>query len=78
VPAVIGKTGGLPELAGGTAVEVDPEDVEAIAGAIEKVLSDSPLRKKLGESGKKRAAAFTWDRAAAETVEVLRRIGSAA
>jgi glycosyltransferase involved in cell wall biosynthesis len=77
VPAVIGKTGALPELAGGTAIEVDPEDVEAIAGALERVLSDAALRKMLGEGGKKRAAAFTWDRAAAETVEVLRRIGAA-
>lgn len=75
VPAVIGKTGALPELAGGTAVEVDPEDVEAIAAALERVLSDAALRKKLGEGGKERAAAFTWDRAAEETVEVLRRIG---
>ena len=76
VPAVIGKSGALPELAGGTAVEVDPEDVDAIAGALERVLSDPALRKKLGEEGKHRAADFTWDRAAAETVEVLRRIGS--
>jgi len=51
--------------------------VDAIAGALEMVLSDAALRKKLGEDGKKRAAAFTWDRAAAETVEVLRRIGAA-
>src|SRR5260221_14783799 len=78
VPAVIGKTGALPELAGGTAIEVDPEDVDAISDALEKVLSDSALRKKLGEGGKKRASAFTWDRAAAEKVEVLRRICSAA
>jgi glycosyltransferase involved in cell wall biosynthesis len=77
VPAVIGKSGALPELAGGTAVEVDPEDVDAIAGALEKLLSDGALRKKLGEAGKQRAAAFTWDRAAAETVEVLRKIASA-
>jgi len=77
VPAVIGSSGALPELAGGTAVEVDPEDVDAIAGALERLLADGALRKKLGEAGKQRAAAFTWDRAAAETVEVLRRIGSA-
>ncbi|TMF42564.1 MAG: glycosyltransferase family 4 protein [Chloroflexi bacterium] len=77
VPAVIGRSGALPELAGGTAVEVDPEDVDAIAGALERLLSDGALRKKLGEAGRQRSAAFTWDRAAAETVEVLRRIGSA-
>ncbi len=76
VPAVIGKSGGLPELAGGSAIEVDAEDIEAIAGALEKLLGDAALRKKLGEAGKRRAAEFTWERAAASTLEVLRRIGS--
>ena len=76
VPAVIGKSGALPELAGGSAVEVDPEDVDAIGRALEKVLSDPALRKKLGEAGKRRAAQFTWARAAASTLDVLRRIGS--
>jgi glycosyltransferase involved in cell wall biosynthesis len=76
VPAVIGKSGGLPELAGGSAIEVDAEDIEAIAGGLEKLLSDAALRKKLAEAGKRRAAEFTWERAAASTLEVLRRIGS--
>src|SRR4029077_16503329 len=41
VPAVIGRSGALPELAGGSAIEVDPEDVEAIAAGLEKLLSDA-------------------------------------
>jgi glycosyltransferase involved in cell wall biosynthesis len=76
VPAVIGKSGALPELAAGSAIEVDPEDVGAIAAALEKLLSDATLRTKLGAAGKRRAAEFTWERAASSTLEVLRRIGS--
>lgn len=76
IPAVIGKSGALPELANGAAIEVDPEHVDAIASALEKLLADADLRKKLGETGRRRAAAFTWERAAASTIEVLRRIGS--
>jgi glycosyltransferase involved in cell wall biosynthesis len=75
VPAVIGKSGALPELAGGSAIEVDPEDVDAIAGGLEKLLSDADLRKALGEAGKQRAAGFTWEKAAASTLGILRRIG---
>ncbi len=78
VPAVIGRSGALPELAGGAAIEVDPEDVDAIAGALEKLLSDAELRKKLGEAGRRRAADFTWKRAAASTLEALRRIATLA
>ncbi len=75
VPAVIGKAGALPELAGGSAIDVDPEDVDAIAGALEKLLSDPDLRTTLGAAGMRRAAGFTWERAAESTLEVLRRIG---
>ncbi len=76
LPALIGKSGALPELADGAAVEVDPEDVESIAAGLEKLLSDPALRKKLADAGRRRAAAFTWDKAAASTLEVLRRIGA--
>ena len=78
LPAVIGRSGALPELADGAAIEVDPADVDAIAGALEKLLSDSALREKLGAAGKRRAAGFTWEKAAAATMEILRRIGSSA
>ena len=77
VPAVVGSAGALPELALGAAITVKPDDVEAIAGALERLLSDAQLRQKLGEEGKRRAADFTWARASEQTLEVLRRIGSA-
>jgi glycosyltransferase involved in cell wall biosynthesis len=76
VPAVIGKSGALPELAAGSAIEVDPEDVDDIAAGLEKLLLDADLRKELGAAGKRRAAGFTWERAAASTLEILRRIGA--
>ena len=77
VPAVIGEAGALPELARGSAVTVEPEDVDAIAGALERLLSDVKLRQKLGDEGKRLAAEFTWDKAADQTLVVLRRIGTA-
>ncbi len=75
VPAVISKSGALPELADGSAIEVDAEDVDAIAGGLEKLLSDAVLRTTLGAAGMRRAAGFTWTAAAATTLKVLRRIG---
>ena len=77
VPAVIGEAGALPELGLTAAIAVEPEDVDAIAGALERLLSDAQLRQKLGEEGKRRAADFTWGKAADQTLAVLRRIGTA-
>jgi glycosyltransferase involved in cell wall biosynthesis len=77
VPAVIGDGGALPELGTGAAIAVKPDDVDAIAGGLERLLSDAQLRQRLGEEGKRRAADFTWDRAAEQTLAVLRRIGTA-
>jgi glycosyltransferase involved in cell wall biosynthesis len=76
VPAVVGAAGALPELALGAAIPVKPDDVDAIAGALERLLSDAQLRLKLGDEGKRRAAGFTWDRAADQTLAILRRIGT--
>ena len=78
VPAVVGAAGALPELALGAAITVNPDDVNAIAGALERLLSDAKLRSKLGEEGKRRAESFTWDRAAVQTLAVLHRIGNRA
>lgn len=75
VPAVVGATGALPELALGAAVSVNAEDVDAIASALERLLADEGLRKKLGEEGKRRARGYTWTGAAEQTLDVMRRIG---
>jgi glycosyltransferase involved in cell wall biosynthesis len=76
IPAVIGNAGALPELADDAAVLVDPEDVASIASGLERVLSDASLRKKLIAAGKQRAAGFTWERTAALTRDVLRKIAA--
>jgi glycosyltransferase involved in cell wall biosynthesis len=77
VPAVIGEAGALPELASNASITVEPEDVDAIAGALERLLSDAQLRKRLGDEGRRRAADFTWDKAAEQTLAILHRIGTA-
>jgi glycosyltransferase involved in cell wall biosynthesis len=76
LPAVAGRVGAMPELAGDAAVLVDPEDVEAIASALEKVLGDPALRGRLSTEGKGRAAGFTWERSAELTRKVLRNISA--
>lgn len=73
VPVVTSSVSSLPEVAGDAALLVDPVSVEAIAEATSRVLTDGSLRERLVEAGRKRPAAFTWDRTAEATLDTWRR-----
>jgi glycosyltransferase involved in cell wall biosynthesis len=60
------------EVAGDAALLVDPLDVDAIAGAIDRLLDDRGLAARLGEAGRERAAGFTWARSAELAFAVYR------
>ena len=60
VPVVTSDVEPLRSIADGAALLVDPHDVDAIAGALERVLGDSALRSRLIASGRLRAAEYTW------------------
>jgi glycosyltransferase involved in cell wall biosynthesis len=56
VPVVATSIAGIPELAvnGQTALAVPPGNVEALAGAIERLLRDAQLREAMIASGRRR------------------------
>ncbi len=58
VPVITSNRSSMPEVAGGAALLVDPEDPAAIALAIEKVLLDGELRRRLVTAGLERAECF--------------------
>jgi glycosyltransferase involved in cell wall biosynthesis len=74
-PVVCSRTSSLPEVAGDAALLVDPQDDGAWTDALERVLREEDLREKLVSRGLKRAAGFTWERCARETLAVLERAG---
>jgi glycosyltransferase involved in cell wall biosynthesis len=53
------------EIAADAALLVDPLDETSIAAAIQHLLGDEPAARRLGESGRARAATYTWARSAA-------------
>jgi glycosyltransferase involved in cell wall biosynthesis len=73
VPVVTSTTSAMPEVAGDAAVLVDPFSVEAIAGGIARVLGDPAERERLIAAGRRRPAAFTWERCAEQTLATLGR-----
>jgi len=73
-PVVCSSASSLPEVCGEAALLVEPTDVSALAQAIERVLSDEPLRAALRARGLAQAAKFSWERTARETLAVYREV----
>lgn len=74
LPVVTSTHSCLPEIAGSAALCVDPDDREAFAAAMRRALLEPELRARMIERGFERGAAFSWERTARETIEVLSRI----
>jgi glycosyltransferase involved in cell wall biosynthesis len=76
VPLVATTGGALPEVAGDdgeTALLVTPDDAEALAVAIRRILDDGALAARLGEGGRRRVLGrFTWEATARGTAEQYR------
>lgn len=70
-PIVTSNVNGLQEIAGDAALLVDPQDTEAIAGAVEQALGDPALRRRLSARGLARAHHFSWDKCAERTLAIL-------
>jgi glycosyltransferase involved in cell wall biosynthesis len=75
VPVLTSTASSLPEVAGDAALLVDPNDPDAIAGGLRRLLEDRPLRARLVEAGAERGRSFTWEASAAATAEVLSAAG---
>jgi glycosyltransferase involved in cell wall biosynthesis len=73
-PVVTSSGTSTEELAGDAGLVVDPLDVDAIAGALDRVLRDRELAQRLGEAGRVRAATYTWERTAALTAEAYAEV----
>lgn len=73
-PVVTSNVSSLPEVAGTAAVFVNPSKFKDIGQAIVQVVGNANLRKRLSAEGKRRAAMFTWDGAARETLQVYKEV----
>ena len=74
VPTVVSTSSSLPEVAGDAALPVDPRSEEELAAAIVRAITDRHDADRLAEAGRARAAAFSWERTARETLAVYRAV----
>lgn len=73
VPVITSNVSSMPEVAGDTALLVDPYDVRALAGAMHQILSNAELKEDLVMKGLERVKRFSWKRCAAETIQACER-----
>ncbi len=74
VPVITSNCSSMPEVAGEAALYVDPYSVESIAQAVVEVCGDVKTREKLIKAGFGRVREFSWQRAAAKTIKVYKKL----
>jgi glycosyltransferase involved in cell wall biosynthesis len=71
-PVITSDVSSLPEVTGSTAILVKPDDLPALTQALQVVVNDRNCSDRLSRLGRTRAALFSWDRTAAQTLSVYR------
>jgi glycosyltransferase involved in cell wall biosynthesis len=74
VPAIISNRASLPEIGGEAALTVDPDDPDALADALRRVLADSALRESMRAKGLEQVKRFTWEKTVQKTLELYNQV----
>ena len=64
IPVITSNVSSMPEIAGGAALLVNPDSVNEISAAMDKITKDKILRNNLIKAGFNRASFFSWDKSA--------------
>ncbi len=72
VPVVASMIEPIIEVAGGAALLVDPLNIDELSEGMLSVMKDSRLREMLTRDGLKRAAEFSWEKTARDTLSIIR------
>ena len=70
-PVIASTSSSVPEVVGDAGLLLNPRDPYAWAKAVQRVANDAELRQGLSRKGMERAARFTWERCARQTLRVL-------
>jgi glycosyltransferase involved in cell wall biosynthesis len=73
-PAITSCRSGTEEVAGDAALLVDPESIEDLTSALQRLLAEPDLRKALAERGLARSRKFSWHNAARQTAVLYQRV----
>lgn len=75
-PVLTSNASSLPEVVGGAAVMVNPENVFEIMRGLHRVLLDQALREKLKQRGYEQVEKFSWDESARKILRVYEEVAN--
>ncbi len=75
-PVLTSNSTALPEVVGDAAIQADPYSVEEIAEGMIKLAESGELRRELSEKGLEQCRKFTWEKSAAEMLDVYKRLAN--
>ena len=73
-PVICSNKGSLPEVVGGAALKVQPQDIIGLSEAMKRVLTDSRMAEDMEQQGLKQAAKFTWTATAQATLAAYQKV----
>lgn len=78
IPVIATSAGAIPEVVGDdgkNGILVPPQDPSALARAIKRLLGDEPLRRRLGNDGRRRVIErFSWEQTARQIIDVYKEV----
>lgn len=74
VPTLTSNCSSLPEVAGGAALLVDPQDVDALTAGLQRLLSDVAWRSQAITRGLAQSQQFSWAHCVEQTIAVYRSL----
>jgi glycosyltransferase involved in cell wall biosynthesis len=73
-PVITSNCSSLPETVREGAIQIDPNDTEALANEMERVLSDKTLQLELIKKGFEHVSNHTWEKAAEKLINAFKDI----
>jgi len=70
-PVITSNVSSMPEVGGNAALLVNPQSTTEIAAAMSSLISNASLYDSLSRNAISQAAKFSWERAAAETLQII-------
>jgi glycosyltransferase involved in cell wall biosynthesis len=74
IPVISSNTSSIPEVAGNAGLLINPESVNAISEAIEKVLMNKEIRKTMVLKGKQQYNRFNWQKTGHDSLALYNSI----
>jgi glycosyltransferase involved in cell wall biosynthesis len=75
-PALTTKAGSLQEIAGKSAIYIEPHDISNMAEIVKEILSNKEKKQEMITYGLKRVSEFSWKKCARETLEFYKQVST--